>query len=221
MGPVARPSLNRARTSVPLVDDIRPEVRPAVADDVDAIVATVTAAFASDPAWSFIVGPGNDHARAAFARTLLISRVRQGSVWVTADCMAVAMWDRRPIEVLVDAEREALWEAFRADVGEEIWTRLEVYDTSTTAAAPARPYWYLGVLATHPDAQGRGLATAVLRPGQAAADAEEWDCWLETSTAANKSFYAGRGFTESVPFDVPGGPPTWWLRRPRHAAVQR
>ena len=66
-----------------------------------------------------------------------------------------------------------------------------------------------------------GLATAVLRPGQAAADAEEWDCWLETSTAANKSFYAGRGFTESVPFDVPGGPPTWWLRRPRHAAEQR
>jgi len=214
MGPVARPSLSKARTSVPLVDDIRPEVRLAVADDVDAIVATVTAAFVSDPAWSFIVGPGNDHARAGFARTLLISRVRQGSVWVTADCMAVAMWDRRPIEMLVDAEREALWEAFRADVGEEIWTRLEVYEAALAKGAPPRPYWYLGVLATHPDHQGRGLASAVLRRGFAAADDAGWDCWLETSTPANKSFYAGHGFTEGVGFDVPGGPPTWWLRRP-------
>ncbi len=36
----------------------------------------------------------------------------------------------------------------------------------------------------------------------------------ETSTPANKAFYAGRGFTEGVAVDIPGGPPTWWLRRP-------
>ncbi len=89
-----------------------------------------------------------------------------------------------------------------------------MYEAALDAVGPVRPYWYLGVLATHPDHQGRGLATTVLRPGLAAADAEGWDCWLETSTPANKAFYAGRGFTGSVAVDIPGGPPTWWLRRP-------
>ena len=99
-------------------------------------------------------------------------------------------------------------------VGEEIWTRLSIYDAAVHGGAPEPPYWYLGVLATHPDRHGQGLATAVLGPGLAAADEEGWDCWLETSTPANKAFYAGRGFTEGREFAVPDGPPTWWLRRP-------
>jgi ketosteroid isomerase-like protein len=52
-----------------------------------------------------------------------------------------------------------------------------------------------------------------MRPGIQAADSEGWDCWLETSSLANKAFYAGRGFTDAVAIDIPGGPPTWWLRR--------
>ena len=75
-------------------------------------------------------------------------------------------------------------------------------------------HWTRRTLATHPDLHGRGLATAVLRPGLEAADAAGWDCWLETSTPGNKAFYAGRGFTDAVPFDIPGGAPSWWLRRP-------
>jgi hypothetical protein len=55
-----------------------------------------------------------------------------------------------------------------------------------------------------------------MQPAFAAAAADGWDCWLETSVPGNKSFYAGRGFTDARPFDIPGGPPTWWLRRPHH-----
>jgi GNAT superfamily N-acetyltransferase len=190
------------------------DVRLATLADIDAVAAMVTAAFTTDPAWSFIIGPGDAHAMAAFARALLIPRIRRGTAWVTDACTAVAMWDRRSADGPVDEDHDASWADFRADVGESIWSRLEAYDSAVDAASPTRPYWYLGVLATHPDHQGRGLATTVLHPGLAAADAEGWDCWLETSTPANKAFYAGRGFTEGVAFDVPGGPPTWWLRRP-------
>ncbi|MDO8307378.1 MAG: GNAT family N-acetyltransferase [Actinomycetota bacterium] len=189
-------------------------VRPAALDDVASVATMVAAAFAADPAWSFIVGPGNPAAREAFARTLLMPRIGRGTAWVADDCTAVAMWDRIAVERQVDDDHDVRWAAFRVEVGEEVWARLEAYETALKAAAPARPYWYLGVLATHPGHQGRGLASAVLSPGLEAADAEGWDCWLETSTPANKAFYAGRGFTDAVPVDVPGGPPTWWLRRP-------
>jgi GNAT superfamily N-acetyltransferase len=196
------------------VSTLRTVVRPATLADVDTVATTVTAAFANDPAWSFIVGPGNDAARGAFARALLIPRIHRGTAWVTDDGAAVAMWDRRPTEGSVDEDDDAWWGAFRAEVGEDVWARLNAYDGALEAVPPTPPYWYLGVLATHPEVQGRGLATAVVRPGLAAADAEGWDCWLETSTPANKAFYAGRGFTESLAVDIPGGPPTWWLRRP-------
>lgn len=188
-------------------------MRPARPSDVDAIATMVAAAFATDPAWSFMIPPSNVRAREAFARTLLIPRIRSGTAWVTDDCTAVAMWDRRPVEGAVDEDHGASFAAFRDEVGDEIWGRIETYEGALDAAAPPRPYWYLGVLATQPDHQGRGLATQVLRPGLAAADAEGWDCWLETSTPANKAFYAARGFTEGIEVDIPGGPPTWWLRR--------
>ncbi len=196
------------------------DVRPATFSDVDAVADTVTAAFAADPAWSFIIGPGNPRAMKAFAHALLIPRIRRDTAWVTDDCMSVAMWDRRSLDGPVDPGHDERKAAFRAEVGEQIWARLEAYDAAVSAVAPPRPYWYLGVLATHPDFHGRGLATRVLRPGLDSADAEGWDSWLETSTPANKAFYAGRGFTEGVPFDVPGGPPIVVVAAPGQATVE-
>jgi GNAT superfamily N-acetyltransferase len=192
----------------------RYDVRPATLADVDPVAAMVTAAFSADPAWSFIIGTGNPGAMEAFARALLAPRIHRGTAWVTDDCTAVAMWDRRSSDGPKDEDRDGQWSAFRAEVGEDIWARLDAYDCALDAVSPTLPYWYLGVLATHPDRQGRGLASAVLGPGLSAADAEGWDCWLETSAPANKAFYAGRGFTDGAAVDIPGGPKTWWLRRP-------
>jgi len=196
----------------------RPHVRPATIDDVDAVAATVSAAFESDPGWTYILGRGNARGREAFARALLLPRLRKQTAWVTDDCTAVAMWDRRSIDGLTGEDHDAWWDGFNAEVGDYVCARLEVYEGAIESGFPGPPFWYLGVLATHPDHQGRGLASAVMRPGLAAADEEGWDCWLETSTPGNKAFYEGRGFTESVPIDLPGGPPTWCLRRPSATA---
>jgi GNAT superfamily N-acetyltransferase len=72
---------------------------------------------------------------------------------------------------------------------------------------------YLGVLATHPARQGEGLATAVLTPILDEADRLGIACCLETSTMKNRRFYERRGFTHATEIILPGGPPTWWLRR--------
>jgi GNAT superfamily N-acetyltransferase len=195
------------------MSDMTHVVRPATLDDVDAVTAMVTEAFADDPAWRYMTGLGNPMARRALARALMLPRVARGTVWVTSDLTAVAMWDRMDTDFAPSEESTRAWAEYRAEVGEDLWSRLEAYDGACDAHAPERPYWYLGVLATHPDAQGRGLATAVLEPGFAAAADDGWDCWLETSVPGNKAFYAGRGFLPVRDIHVPDGPPTWWLRR--------
>jgi GNAT superfamily N-acetyltransferase len=78
---------------------------------------------------------------------------------------------------------------------------------------------YLGVLATDPARQGEGLATAVLTPVLNEADRLGIACCLETSTVKNRSFYKRRDFTQATEILLPGGPDTWWLRRPPKGVV--
>jgi GNAT superfamily N-acetyltransferase len=189
-------------------------VRTATEADLAVVVETVSLAFVDDPAWDFMLGVGRLELARAFARYLFLPRAARGTAWVAEDGLAVAMWDRK-LDGGDGPADDDWWDAFRDEAGPEVWARLEAYEQALVAVGPQPPYWYLGVLATHPEHQGRGLARAVLQPGLAAADAEGWDCWLETSKPRNKPFYAGHGFTEPVEADIVGGPPTWWLRRPR------
>jgi GNAT superfamily N-acetyltransferase len=189
-------------------------VRRAERGDREAVTSSVAAAFARDPAWSFLHGDDYDRLAPLFAAALFDLRVGTGGVWVTDDRAAVAMWDppRGGRVATVDSER--IWDAYRAAAGAPAWDRLTEYDRAVDAARPDTPYWYLGVLATRPERQGTGLATAVMGPVLDRADRDGVDCCLETSTLSNKAFYGRRGFSEVSPVDIASGPPTWWLRRP-------
>jgi GNAT superfamily N-acetyltransferase len=189
-------------------------VRRATAEDRDAVVATVVAAFATDPAWGFITDGEIERLSPYFAGALFDGRADAGTVWVTDDCRAVAMWDDRTGATTGDLYPPAIWEAYRAVAGEAAWSTLQAYDGALHVHEPAEPFWYLGVLATHPSAQGTGLATAVMRPVLDIADSVGIDCWLETSVPGNTEFYARRGFTERIEVEIDGGPTTWWMRRP-------
>jgi GNAT superfamily N-acetyltransferase len=196
-------------TSVPGI-----AVRRATTADRDAVVATVVAAFATDPAWEFITGGEIERVSPSFAGALFDGRAGRGTVWVADDCRAVAMWDDRTQPVVEDDHQRTVWADYRANVGEQSFACLLRYDDAVHAQEPAVPFWYLGVLATHPSAQGTGLASAVIAPVLALADSAGVDCWLETSKPTNTEFYERRGFTERVRLTSPDVPPTWWMRRP-------
>jgi len=173
----------------------------------------VAAAFARDPAWAFLLGSDYDRLAPEFAGALFDTRVSSGRVWVAHDLAAVAMWDRLGHDGESTGRSGDIWKAYRAVAGEPVWARLCEYERAIDAARPGPPYWYLGVLATRPDRQGEGLATAVMAPVLERADLDGVDCCLETSTTQNKKFYERRGFTESTDVHIASGPPTWWLRR--------
>lgn len=196
-----------------------PTVRRAESSDQGPVTATVVAAFARDPAWAFILGGAYDRLAPQFAGALFEARVRSGTVWVSDDLTAVAMWDPLDWDADASARAQSARRRYREAAGEEAAQRLALYNAAVGAAVPAERHWYLGVLATHPEHQGRGLASAVLAPVLADADRRGIACCLETSTVGNRAFYTRRGFTEATDVVVPGGPPTWWLRRPAAAIV--
>lgn len=77
------------------------------------------------------------------------------------------------------------------------------------------PHWYLSLLATDPDAQGRGLGSAVLAPVLERCDREGAGAYLETSKQRNVELYTRRGFRVSGEFQLPRGPKVWLMwRRP-------
>lgn len=78
------------------------------------------------------------------------------------------------------------------------------------------PHWYLSILGTDPDAQGRGLGAAVLAPVLERCDADGVAAYLESSKERNIAYYARHGFRVVRELRLPRGPRVWAMwREPR------
>jgi GNAT superfamily N-acetyltransferase len=191
-----------------------PVFRRALPGERTGVVATVAAAFAEDPGWAFILGEEYERLVTHFVAAVFDIRVASQNVWVTDDLAAAAMWDSPSKSGAEPGHADSVWARYRAIAGEDAFERLALYHEAVTAVSLAEPHWYLGILATHPQRQREGLATALLTPILNDADRLGIACCLEASTADNRRFYEHRGFTQATEIFLPGGPPTWWLRRP-------
>jgi GNAT superfamily N-acetyltransferase len=150
------------------------------------------AAFAADPAFRYFF-PDDDYPEqaAAFAGWLFDKRVGRGTVWIMDGGVSVAMWDP-----------PGPWAQTKAlDVPPDALARLGSYDKAVHRELPQEAYWYLGVLATHPDHAGQRLGRRVLRPGLEAAREAGLPAYLETTTSANEGIYQRAGWrtVASVP----------------------
>jgi ribosomal protein S18 acetylase RimI-like enzyme len=77
-------------------------------------------------------------------------------------------------------------------------------------------HWYLWGIAVDPGRQGKGIGTALMRPGLERADAQHLPCYLETHDERNVPFYTRRGFDLVRTAQVPGSDLCFWcfLREP-------
>jgi hypothetical protein len=92
--------------------------RTATAEDIDALYATLAAAFASEVGWGYMREPGNVEGMRAFARALLIPKVRRGTVWVTDDRLSLAIWQQRTTDPSPDEDYASVWAVCRAEIGD-------------------------------------------------------------------------------------------------------
>jgi ribosomal protein S18 acetylase RimI-like enzyme len=186
-------------------------IRPAGVADRERTVAIVADAFATDPVVRWIF-PNDatypDRARAFFG-FLFDSRVTRGGVWVSAGGEAAALWSPPG----GDAEDEREWGSVAAGFTAAEVERCDAWDAAVAPHHPEGDQWYLGVLATAPEHQGRGHGSAVAAPGLAAATTAGVPAFLETAVERNVVLYERLGFVVTGEIDDPALPRGWCMRR--------
>ena len=91
--------------------------------------------------------------------------------------------------------------------------RIDTYNDAVHGALPGYPFWYLGVLGTHPDHAGRRWGRALMSEGLRRAAADGSPAVLETSNPGNVGVYRRAGF--EVVREITAGPlAVWVMQRP-------
>jgi ribosomal protein S18 acetylase RimI-like enzyme len=203
------PDAERSDQPATRLPDVR-RLEPAEREDA---IATVVAAFATDPLLRWVWADDERYERCAPAMFSLLVDLRRagGEAWAADGGAAVALWE--PPGGLIVTPATDPWPAVQEAYLPEEKARWETYDRALAVPADAAPYWYLGVLATHPERQRRGLARAVVAPVLAAATRARAAAYLETASEVNVGFYRSLGFVVEREAVLPDGGPVCWLMR--------
>lgn len=188
-------------------------VRRATTEDFPGLARVLARAFYDDPVTGYFYG--NDRKRLRQGERFFGIRLRQlapqGQIYTTAAGDGAALWAGP------DAWREDLRQmlmilpmlpALLPHVGRSSRAVREI-----ERRHPDEPHYYLSVLGTEPEQQGRGIGSALLRPVLELCDAAGLPAYLECSKDSNVTFYAGHGFTVTERMGLPDGPPLWLMWR--------
>ena len=183
--------------------------------DANTLAAMLGRAFDDDPVSTYIF-PADSRRRRGLPRFfgLQLRKVflPGGHVYTDADRATAALW-QAPDGPKVSAVSQLVNLAPLVPV---IGTRLPAALRLLSAIEsrhPRRPHWYLGVLGTDPDHQGKGKGSAVLEPVLRRCDTSGEAAYLESSKEGNVPFYERHGFKVTEELTVPGGPTLWLMWR--------
>jgi ribosomal protein S18 acetylase RimI-like enzyme len=191
-------------------------VRRATAADVPALARMLARAFLDDPVARWAWRPEALRARALerFQEIRLRQVMVDDEVWMTDDHSCAALWappERWKTTLLQDA---TLARCFahprlfaRAPLVTAGWLGLE----RKHPAAP--PHYYLAVLGTDPEHQGKGLGSQLMRPVLEQCDSDGVAAYLESSKERNIDFYARHGFRVLEEVRLLRGPSMWKMWR--------
>lgn len=184
---------------------------------VGALAHSLTLAFHDDPVQRYLF-PGERgyrrRGRANFA--LLLRRTLEiGEVYAAPENAGASLWIP-PGRSFVEGWRGS-WFGVRSLVllRSQVRRGLGFFEL-LARHHPRGRHWYLPVLGTAPEHQGRGHGSALLAPVLARCDAEGVPAYLESSKERNLAFYRRHGFEVTATIRIPGGPELWpMLRKPR------
>lgn len=184
-----------------------PDITIATPADRARVVGTLVAAFTKDPILRHLFPDEATYPRyaAAFFGHLFDKRVNRASIWTIGGGASVAIW-----EPPADGH-DTPDGGFPARYPDDVLARVRAYDEAVHAALPTFPFWYLGVLGTHPDSAGQGWGRAVMRAGLDRAAAEGLPAVLETSNPNNVELYRRAGWEVLGTMAEPV--PTWIMRQ--------
>jgi GNAT superfamily N-acetyltransferase len=181
--------------------------RVATEADADAIVATLAAAFGTDPLWSWAF-PDPDRRAEQLATWLgffVESALPNGWVWISGSGEATSVWTP-PGKTELSAEAKARVEPFlAAELGAHAESVLQVLERFEAASPDGQAFYYLSFLGTHPEHRGHGIGMSLLEANLSLVDAAGMPAYLESSNPANNARYERLGFTPYNGFETPDG----------------
>ncbi len=189
-------------------------IRSATRDETSQAVASIVAAFITDPFARFAWPSVLDHlqAMALATREYASESFEHGTAYVSEDCCGAALW----LPPGVEANGEALEKVFRDTAKPEHLEDLLASFEKMEQCHPEEPHWYLPMIGVEPNAQGRGLGGALMRHAVARCDQEGALAYLESTNPRNISLYERHGFEAMGQIQVGAGPlVTPMLRQPR------
>ena len=196
------------------------EVRKVTAEDVPRLNAVLARAFDDDPFANWFVLQDKRRARRIY--DFMDVGLRQmtlphGECYTTPDLQGAALWTPPGKWKLGMLQQLLLIPSMVKCAG---WKRIPKVMGGVSAIEkkhPAVPHYYLMVLGTEPDLQGRGIGSQLLAPILARCDQERMPAYLESSKEKNLPLYERNGFKVTEEFTIPDGGPKLWLmwRDPR------
>ncbi len=197
------------------VNDSRHAARPVARNEYRDVAQCLGRAFHDDPlAMHFF--PDRTQERFGAFVTFVLKLMQHHSRYLTLDGYSgAAVWqapsppEGGALSNLVTAARMA-WAAGSA------FGRVARMGQETLHWHPHEPHWYLAMLGTIPEAQGRGIGSALLADTLAQCDREGTLAYLESSKESNIPFYERHGFRVDGEISPPDCPTLWAMtRRPQ------
>lgn len=190
-------------------------VRDGTADDLESMTDALVSAFHDDPVMLYMLDkPAN---RERKMRALFVSEakraMKKGSVLTTADGPAkgAAIWSA-----------PGNWKLGGVELLGQI-PLLFGLGLSTPRALgllsqmekvhPTEPHWYLAILGTATEHQGKGVGSALMDPILKKCDSEGIPAYLESSKESNIPFYNRHGFEVTGEVHAKNGPTLWPMWR--------
>ena len=193
-------------------------IRLARAEEIPALAAMLTRAFANDPFFSYLAGNAperNQRMRDGWTGVLRYGSARLSHTWTTDELSGTAIWlppgYRTPLldglRLVREMARFTGWRRLRlaGDATEEL-------DRRRRRHVPG-PHYHLAALGVEPELQGGGIGTALMAPVLEQCDREGVPAYLETAVARNVLLYERVGFEVVEELILPKTDIRGWLMR--------
>ncbi|MGD0453698.1 MAG: GNAT family N-acetyltransferase [Solirubrobacteraceae bacterium] len=205
------PTVARDTPSSQLAD---PGLRRATSEDVHHLKAVLAEAFFEDPVFGWLM-PEDSKRRARLRRYFGIElrhlALARGRVWTRSDLTGAALslppgaW-RSPVRVtLLEGSAFGIHVSRAARLGAAMeWHHAH------------ERHYYVRDVGVHPDIQGNGLGSALLRPTLDRCDREGLPAYLEASSERSAALYERLGFQLTDELRIGSSPPLRLMLRPPH-----
>lgn len=166
----------------------------------------INLAFAEDPTWSpILVADGDLETAYKYWHLFVNSAARYPWSFTNDEASAAAVW-YPPGATELNATEEASFHGFAQDLlgpakSAELFKTLEQFEKAT----PDGDYFYLSLLAVHPQHAGKGLGMQLLRENLKEFDELNSPTYLESSNPKNDGKYESLGYQKHGEMLLPSG----------------